>query len=660
MFTIVLKEKGRIIALANIDFKGTREEEWDPLRVEVQVEDFAGLDVEAYRFIEEGLDELSVEGGKIIVFPETPVKPKPPPALRKYVAGRKAPALVAYITSVDEKCGISTYSQFLSAEVDKLFPARCYRNISEIDPFCLVHVQHEFGLFPYVDEVVGKRIGRSYKVCTWHTAMRNPGALLDIYHTVDQQYDAHVVHNYLAKKYMSAYVNKPIHVIPHGSLLFNPLPRDQARKKLGLPLDRDIVFCFGFAAESKGFEEICWMAGLFKDPKTVFAISAAPHGIVTDHSKRVLQRLKIQAPDNVHILGRFLREEEINLYASACDCLLFNYKTPGFIASASGALHRVLAAGKPVVCSVDNRLIELEDGHHALKFRKGDIEHAKHCLEMVLSDKDLASELGKNVRGLAEQTRWKNVAQKHVELYEDLVGDLFGPEYYDEAYFDTASKVYYTPEGEEKKWGYLQTSTINWHGWADVADGLKELFHPQKVLDVGTGTGGLVHYAVQAGLDARGCDFSLYAVTHPFGMAKGRVDLEEARELSYPDDSFDLVCALDLMEHIYEEDLPEVIKELQRVSSRYIFYNIGTTMKNQRGVMVLEKGKFPHRDMLTTSVAGHVTVISPSEWRKKLSNEEWRLRDDLAVRFRRRVIDKFRKSWPQFRSWSCIVVTEKC
>jgi len=644
---ILFNEEGKTKVLANLKFEGSVEEEWDPLRVEVQIQNFSGFKVKAYN-ISEGLEEMAVEGNKIIIFPEHPSEPALPPPYAYRERRKVVPTHIAYVSSVDVACGICTYTKFLSEEVGRLFPVRISRRVQDVDPSSLIHLQGEFGIFPYSDELIGKRVEDNHKVVTWHTVLHNPGSLLEYYHTVDEHYDAHVVHNSLAKKYIKAYVRKPVHIIPHGTTIWSPVPKDEARKRLGLPLDQKVVFCFGFAAESKGFEEVVKVATKMKE--VLFIISGAVHGIVDWHSKKVLSDLQQIRPGNVLILGRYLTEEEINLYGSASDCLLFNYKTPRFVSSASGAMHRVLAASKPIVCSVDNRLIELEDGHHALKYDKGDLDKMAYCLTLVLNDHDLASRLGRSARHLAEETSWRKMAEMHMDLYNDIVGEIFDPEWYDEEYFvgSKGGKPYVSENGSIKRWSYYNPMG-EWLGAEPIMKVMKKLLNPRNMLDAGCGRGTFCAYAKDVGIEAYGIDFSPWAVDNPYPRAKGLIELGDVRNMRFPDASYDLVFASDIMEHIYEEDLDKVISEFQRVARKWIFYNISVTEEGNR--LVLERGKLP--TYFSAAVPGHVTVMPPSFWLQRLSNENWRLRDDLVKKFRRLVPQKI------IQNWRLIIITEK-
>jgi len=421
MSLVMYQKDGKVRLLIDVKFEGM--EEGDTPRLNLLFEQFNHGEVKVFRTAPR-LEELSVENGRVFIAPEQPFYLQP--ILEPFQPGpREHPTSITYISTIREKCGIATYTSFLAGSMKKHCPVTVWRKLDRIAPQTLVHVQCEFGIFPCVEDLIGEKVRKNYKVITWHTVLHNPIHFLEYYMKVDREYDAHLVHTVLAKKWLAAYTSKPIYYIPHGSVIFKPIDKTEARKRLGLPLDAEIAFCFGFAAESKGFTEVIEVAKKMRKrrPKLMVVMNAAVHGVVKDHSEKCLGELRRRKIKNTLILGSFLSEEEINLYASACDCLVFNYKTPRFVASASGAMHRVLASAKPTICPQDNRLIELVDGHHALKFKSGDLEDLERCLELVLSDDKLAEALGRNARLLAEETSWDRTAEKHLQVYEKTVGE---------------------------------------------------------------------------------------------------------------------------------------------------------------------------------------------------------------------------------------------
>lgn len=83
-----------------------------------------------------------------------------------------------------------------------------------------------------------------------------------------------------------------------------------------------------------------------------------------------------------------------------------------------------------------------------------------------------------------------------------------------------------------------------------------------RALDFGCGTGAVLEFFAERGYEAKGTDMSPEALS--FCRAKGlSVELEEGGKIPYPDASFDLVSALDVVEHIRDDGA--AIREMRRV-----------------------------------------------------------------------------------------------
>lgn len=594
---------------------------------------------------------------KLIVLPvQEEVK-----APAKVKGDRIFPASIACLSTLPGMaCGISTYTNMLSQAISKHYPVSIFRDINQNVPKdALILSSIEFGIFEKTSMLLSDKYDTNYKVAIWHTVLRDPvGEYLKYIREIDTDYDVHIVHTVVQKTWLSKYVSKPVYLIPHGTLIWDPVPAGEAKEKLGLPGDMKIAFVFGFAADNKGLDEITSVAKKINIPNFSLVMSAGVNTAskeaeeYTGHIRDFLMRTTQNT--NVMVLGKYLTEEEINLWASAADMLIFNYKTPPYVGSASGAMKRVLAAGKPIICVNDNRLEELVDGQHCLKFHAGDLDEFARCITTILSDKDTADKLGKNCRALAEQTSWDRTAEKVLKLIGETVKG-FGQEYYDETYFagQHGGKKYTSPDGESKEWSYYNPDG-EWTGADYVIKGVKATLNPGNMLSVGEGRGTFCAYAQDAGIVPTGIDFSRWAVEHPYPRAIGLLELGDVRDLKFEDNSFDLVFASDIMEHIYLDDLPKAISEIQRVARKWIFYNIGANMADDRnGDLIIEKNCLPPKNRLVTAVAGHVCVKSEAWWKEKLSCEGWKFRDDLVMKFRELVPSIV------LSNWKCIIIQEK-
>ncbi|MDD3813292.1 MAG: methyltransferase domain-containing protein [Desulfocapsaceae bacterium] len=560
-------------------------------------------------------------------------------------------------------CGIATYTKMLTDSLSKRYPTNIFRDINKgVPKNALILASIEFGIFQDVNMLINAVYETNWKFAIWHTVMRDPFQGYTKYlKNVDTAYDVHIVHTIAQKAWLSKFVEKPIYVVPHGTLLWDPIPTPLAKQKLGIQADMRMAFCFGFAADSKGLDELIDISKKLKLtlPDFKIVMSAGINNATkeaTEFTVNLQNNLKkVAESSGTIVLGKYLSDEEINLWASASDILLFNYKTPPYIASGSGAMKRVLAAGKPIICVDDNRLEELVEGEHCLKFRPGDRNSLIQCIQTLLIDKKRAEMLGENCHKLAAKTSWEHTAEKILDIIGSTIMG-YGPNYYDESYFigRSGGKYYINPNGERKEWSYYNPDG-EWLGADYIMKGIKQLLNPRTMLSVGEGRGTFCAYARDHGIIASGIDFSQWAIDHPYPKAKGLIELGDVRDLKFEDRSMELIFCSDIMEHIYIEDMQGAISEIERVADKWIFYNIGSSMgEDENGDLIVAKNQLPPKDRLVTAVAGHVTVKPEVWWREKLGGHGWKFRDDLVAEFRKIVPADV------LTNWKCILIAERC
>ena len=120
----------------------------------------------------------------------------------------------------------------------------------------------------------------------------------------------------------------------------------------------------------------------------------------------------------------------------------------------------------------------------------------------------------------------------------------------------------------DRKYGY---GGYRYDGrWAPVANTMLEhygLKAGNRVLDVGCGKAHLLYemHSTLPGLEVRGLDVSDYALTHAKEEVRQFLDQGDARELPYPDDSFDLVISLTTLHNLAIDGLEQALREIERV-----------------------------------------------------------------------------------------------
>jgi len=134
-----------------------------------------------------------------------------------------------------------------------------------------------------------------------------------------------------------------------------------------------------------------------------------------------------------------------------------------------------------------------------------------------------------------------------------------------------------------KKWGYDYWDgdrRINYGGYRSI-EGRREkvaramashygLKTGDKILDVGCGKGFLLYdfTKVVPGLEVFGLDVSEYAVAHAKEEVKDRLRLGNAVSLPFPDGHFDYVYSLNTLHNLYNYELDQALREIERVSNR--------------------------------------------------------------------------------------------
>lgn len=308
---------------------------------------------------------------------------------------------ITFVSTWGIKCGIATYTKYLTDELNEISPnsfivypmnnASIDHNVNGI----LVHLQHEFGIMP-TPPITSDKV-----IITWHSVPRNIGEVIAQFES-KLNIVAYIVHCEGARDYINS--TKDVYVINHGSTLVQKIKKDYARKILQIDnIDKPIGFIFGFQSANKKYDELVNAAN-----NTNIHIIAS--GSVHESGYRV--SLPDNNNDNITILNRYLTEKDVDLYISASDILLFDYVGQDHY-SCSGAMHRIVGAGRPVICSDTKHFSDIDI---ALKFK--DQNSLEKAIIKALKNQE---SLGKLSLEYAKKTSWENVAKRHIEIYRKYV-----------------------------------------------------------------------------------------------------------------------------------------------------------------------------------------------------------------------------------------------
>jgi SAM-dependent methyltransferase len=142
---------------------------------------------------------------------------------------------------------------------------------------------------------------------------------------------------------------------------------------------------------------------------------------------------------------------------------------------------------------------------------------------------------------------------------------------YDRDYFENGiatKKSNYTNYSWARLGSYFQKT----------AKHIVDKFAPTSSLDVGCAKGFLVKALNELKVNTYGIDPSEYALAEAHPDIIERLAHGMAQSLSIDDKAFDVVTCFDVLEHIPEKDVPQVLQEMFRVSKQWVILRV-VTMK---------------------------------------------------------------------------------
>ncbi len=97
-----------------------------------------------------------------------------------------------------------------------------------------------------------------------------------------------------------------------------------------------------------------------------------------------------------------------------------------------------------------------------------------------------------------------------------------------------------------------------------------------SVLDVGCAKGFMMYDMVKLipGIRVNGIDISEYAIENAISQMKPLVQVANAKELPYDDNSFDVVISINTVHNLVKEECAQALKEIERVSRGASFITV--------------------------------------------------------------------------------------
>ena len=100
---------------------------------------------------------------------------------------------------------------------------------------------------------------------------------------------------------------------------------------------------------------------------------------------------------------------------------------------------------------------------------------------------------------------------------------------------------------------------------------IKEVFQPERVLDVGCGPGFLMYFLQELGVDANGIDFSAACKKLAPDEVRDRIAIGLVTDDLVPARSYDLIICREVMEHLTVLEVRRTVASICRASSRFAY-----------------------------------------------------------------------------------------
>src|SRR5271157_121132 len=207
----------------------------------------------------------------------------------------------------------------------------------------------------------------------------------------------------------------------HGTLKETGIPSAVARQRLGYTADSSLLVAFGYFERSKNHQRLLeafsllrcrqpnaklWMGGHVRWPSPAALEYKA-------HIVSLIGQMGLR--EHVTLREEVLPEAEVPVLLSAADVGCFVYHEDTY--SSSGALHRMLGFGKPIVASRIPKFHELLRIAPEIQVDPDSPEEIARVLIRLLQDSSFSTLVASKARQFAAETSWPLVANAHLDAY---------------------------------------------------------------------------------------------------------------------------------------------------------------------------------------------------------------------------------------------------
>ncbi|WP_432712707.1 glycosyltransferase family 4 protein, partial [Pedobacter sp.] len=305
-----------------------------------------------------------------------------------------------------------------------------YINTSLAD-ICVL--EHEFGIYGGNNGVyVLPLIARLQKplITILHTILKDPNYMqLTIVREIAKYSSKIVVMSNRAVGFLTSIYDIPlekIQLIEHGvpdlePQLNNPVKLSKSFK------NKKVLFTFGLISRNKGLETVIQALPKIveKHPDVMYVILGTTHpGVIRnsgeeyrDHLKKLARKLKVE--NHIVFINKFVSEEELYQFLTACDLYITPYLNEAQITS--GTLSYAVGAGAAVVSTPYWHAQELLSDNRGKLFDFRNHEALAQIVNELFHDQQLLRTLKDNAFQYGLHLRWPTIGKVYINTFKEAI-----------------------------------------------------------------------------------------------------------------------------------------------------------------------------------------------------------------------------------------------
>ncbi len=294
-------------------------------------------------------------------------------------------------------------------------------------------LEHEFGIYGGESGVyVLPLIARLKKpiIAILHTVLKEPNyQQLTILREISKHASKIVVMSNHAVTFLTSIYQIPsskIQLIEHGVpdleiKSYNPV------KESSLFKDKKTLFTFGLISRNKGLETVIEALPTIieKHPEVMYVILGSTHPGVIKHNgeeyRDSLKRLayKLGVEKNICFVNKFVSEEELHDYLTACDIYITPYLNIAQITS--GTLSYAIGAGAAVVSTPYWHATEILSENRGITFHIKDSSKLAEIVNELLEDPVKMNRIKSNAFEYGQHLRWPKIGRNYIDVLQEAI-----------------------------------------------------------------------------------------------------------------------------------------------------------------------------------------------------------------------------------------------